>query len=67
MWLRLYLYVVLALIITGILYVGILPSMVSSAVTLFVIVGIAAGFIWPALVVWFFTKRVRKFIQCVKS
>lgn len=67
MWIRLYLYVVLALILTGILYVGILPSMVSSSFTLSVIVGIAAVVVWPALVVWFFTKRVRKFIQCVKS
>ncbi len=66
MWLRVYLQAVLAVIISFFLYGGLLPRMVSAPDTLLVLAGFALALIWPALLVWFFRKRVRKMLSCVK-
>ncbi len=66
MWLRVYLQAVLAVIISLFLYGGLLPRMVSAPDTLLVLAGFALALIWPALLVWFFRKRVRKMLSCVK-
>lgn len=63
MWLRFYLYCVALLIISGVLYGGILPNMVSSKDTVMVLLGIAGGLVWPALVVTFVYRQIKKKIK----
>ncbi|MGQ6545455.1 hypothetical protein ACUND2_22580 [Serratia sp. IR-2025] len=60
MWLRFYLYCVALLIISGVLYGGVLPNMVSSKDTVMVLLGIAGGLVWPALVVTFVYRQIKK-------
>lgn len=59
-YLRLYLYGVVILVLSGILYGGILPSMVSAQDTLLVIGGIVGALVWPALVVTFVYRQFKK-------
>lgn len=63
MWLRFYLYCVVLLIISGVLYGGILPNMVSSKDTVMVVLGIAGALVWPALVVTFVYRQIKKKIK----
>lgn len=60
MWLRKYLYVVVILIISGVLYGGVLPGLVSSPDTILVIIGIAVALMWPAVVVNFIYRQYKK-------
>lgn len=66
MWLKVYMQAVLAVILSLFLYGYVFPRMVSAPDTLLVMGGIACALIWPALLVWFFRKRVRKMLSCVK-
>lgn len=63
MWLRFYLYCVVLLIISGVLYGGLLPNMVSSNDTVMVVLGIAGALVWPALVVTFVYRQIKKKIK----
>lgn len=63
MWLRFYLYCVVLLILSGVLYGGILPNMVSSKDTVMVVLGIAGALMWPALVVTFVYRQIKKKIK----
>lgn len=63
MWLRFYLYCVVLLILSGVLYGGILPNLVSSKDTVLVLLGIAGALVWPALVVTFVYRQIKKKIK----
>lgn len=63
MWLRFYLYCVVLLLLSGILYGGLLPNMVSSKDTVMVVLGIAGALVWPALVVTFVYRQIKKKIK----
>lgn len=63
MWLRFYLYCVALLIISGVLYGGLLPNMVSSKDTVMVVLGITGALVWPALVVTFVYRQIKKKIK----
>lgn len=63
MWLRFYLYCVVLLILSGVLYGGILPNLVSSNDTLLVLLGIAGALVWPALVATFVYRQIKKKIK----
>ncbi len=63
MWLRFYLYCVVLLILSGVLYGGLLPNMVSSKDTVMVVLGIAGALVWPALVVTFVYRQIKKKIK----
>ena len=63
MWLRFYLYCVVLLILSGVLYGGVLPNLVSSNDTLLVLLGIASALVWPALVVTFVYRQIKKKIK----
>lgn len=67
MWLRLYLMALVATIMSLVLYVVVLPKMISAADSIAVVVGIFIALAWPAFIFVFFRKRVRKVIKCVKS
>ena len=55
-----------AIVISLVLYVGLLPKMVSAQDSLAVLAGIFIALAWPAFLVLFFRKRVRKLLKCVK-
>lgn len=63
MWLRFYLYCVVLLLLSGVLYGGLLPSMVSSKDTVMVVLGITGALVWPALVVTFVYRQIKKKIK----
>lgn len=63
MWLRFYLYCVVLLILSGVLYGGVLPNLVSSKDTLLVLLGITGALVWPALVVTFVYRQIKKKIK----
>lgn len=63
MWLRFYLYCVVLLLLSGVLYGGLLPNMVSSEDTVMVVLGIAGALVWPALVVTFVYRQIKKKIK----
>lgn len=63
MWLRFYLYCVVLLLLSGVLYGGLLPNMVSSKDTVMVVLGIAGALVWPALVVTFIYRQIKKKIK----
>lgn len=63
MWLRFYLYCVVLLILSGVLYGGLLPNMVSSNDTFLVLLGIAGALVWPTLVVIFVYRQIKKKIK----
>lgn len=62
-YLKLYLYGVVILLLSGVLYGGLLPSLVSSKDTVMVLLGIAGGLVWPALVVTFVYRQIKKKIK----
>ena len=64
-YLKLYLYGVVILLLSGVLYGGILPSMVSAKDTILVFIGIAGALVWPALVVTFVYRQIKKKIKHV--
>ena len=57
---KLYLYVMAVLIVTAILYGGILPNMVSAPDTVSVIIGGFCAITWPVFIGWLTTKIIRK-------
>lgn len=59
-YLKLYLYGVVILLLSGVLYGGLLPSMVSANDTILVFIGIAGALVWPALVVTFVYRQFKK-------
>lgn len=63
MWLRFYLYCVVLLLLSGVLYGGLIPNMVSSKDTVMVVLGIAGALVWPALVVTFVYRQIKKKIK----
>lgn len=59
-YLKLYLYAVIILLVSGGLYGGLLPSMISAQDTVLVFIGIAGALVWPALVVTFVYRQLKK-------
>ena len=59
-YVKLYLYGVVILLLSGVLYGGLLPSMVSANDTILVFIGIAGALVWPALVVTFVYRQFKK-------
>lgn len=57
LWVRLYIYVVLCLIVSLVLYVWLLPNMISSDSTILVLLGVLLALIYPAFAVVFFAKN----------
>lgn len=62
-WVRLYIYVVLCLIVSLVLYVWLLPNMISSDSTILVLLGVLLALIYPAFAVVFFREKTRKLIN----
>ena len=56
LWVRLYIYAVLCLIVSLVLYVWLLPNMISSNSTILVLLGVLLALIYPAFAVVFFEK-----------
>ncbi|EAW2090113.1 hypothetical protein CU622_15920 [Salmonella enterica subsp. enterica serovar Typhimurium] len=63
LWVRLYIYAVLCLIVSLVLYVWLLPNMISSNSTILVLLGVLLALIYPAFVVVFFREKTRKLIN----
>ncbi len=63
LWVRLYIYVVLCLIVSLVLYVWLLPNMISSDSTILVLLGVLLALIYPAFAVVFFREKNRKLIN----
>ncbi len=63
LWVRLYIYVVLCLIVSLVLYVWLLPNMISSDSTILVLLGVLLALIYPALAGVFFREKTRKLIN----
>lgn len=63
LWVRLYIYVVLCLIVSLVLYVWLLPNMISSDSTILVLLGVLLALIYPAFAVVFFREKTRKLIN----
>lgn len=57
LWVRLYIYVVLCLIVSLVLYVWLLPNMISSDSTILVLLGVLLALIYPAFAVVFFREK----------
>lgn len=60
LWVRLYIYVVLCLIVSLVLYVWLLPNMISSNSTILVLLGVLLALIYPAFAVVFFREKIRE-------
>lgn len=60
-----YIRIIFVLMITFVLYGGVLPNMVSAPDTVSVLLGIALALLWPALAVSYMIKHFRK-LKCVK-
>lgn len=60
LWVRLYIYVVLCLIVSLVLYVWLLPNMISSDSTILVLLGVLLALIYPAFAVVFFRKKIQE-------
>lgn len=60
LWVRLYIYVVLCLIVSLVLYVWLLPNMISSDSTILVLLGVLLALIYPAFAVVFFRKKTQE-------
>ncbi|EGV6511235.1 hypothetical protein E3K48_11885 [Salmonella enterica] len=56
-WMRLYVSVVLCLVASLVLYVGLLPKMISSNSTTLVLLGVLLALIYPAFVVLVFRTK----------
>lgn len=67
MWFKLYFKVLIALLLTGAMYGVLLPNAVSAQDSILVVIGIFGALAWPAFVVLYFRKELRKFKKCVKS
>lgn len=63
LWVRLYIYAVLCLIVSLVLYVWLLPNMISSNSTILVLLGVLLALIYPAFAVVFFREKTRKLIN----
>lgn len=63
LWVRLYIYVVLCLIVSLVLYVWLLPNMISSDSTILVLLGVLLALTYPAFAVVFFREKTRKLIN----
>lgn len=63
LWGRLYIYAVLCLIVSLVLYVWLLPNMISSNSTILVLLGVLLALIYPAFAVVFFREKTRKLIN----
>lgn len=63
LWVRLYIYVVLCLIVSLVLYVWLLPNMISSDSTILVLLGVLLALIYPAFAIVFFREKTRKLIN----
>lgn len=63
LWVRLYIYVVLCLIVSLVMYVWLLPNMISSDSTILVLLGVLLALIYPAFAVVFFREKTRKLIN----
>ncbi|PWD78459.1 hypothetical protein DEO61_09385 [Escherichia coli] len=63
LWVRLYIYVALCLIVSLVLYVWLLPNMISSDSTILVLLGVLLALIYPAFAVVFFREKTRKLIN----
>ncbi len=63
LWVRLYIYAVLCLIVSLVLYVWLLPNMISSDSTILVLLGVLLALIYPAFAVVFFREKTRKLIN----
>lgn len=57
LWVRLYIYAVLCLIVSLVLYVWLLPNMISSNSTILVLLGVLLALIYPAFAVVFFREN----------
>lgn len=60
LWVRLYIYAVLCLIVSLVLYVWLLPNMISSNSTILVLLGVLLALIYPAFAVVFFREKIRE-------
>lgn len=60
LWVRLYIYVVLCFIVSLVLYVWLLPNMISSDSTILVLLGVLLALIYPAFAVVFFRKKIQE-------
>lgn len=58
-WMRLYVSVVVCLVASLVLYVGLLPKMISSNSTTLVLLGVLLALIYPAFVVLYFQNKTR--------
>ena len=63
LWVRLYIYAVLCLIVSLVLYVWLLPNMISSNSTILVLLGVLLALIYPAFAVVVFREKTRKLIN----
>lgn len=63
LWVRLYIYAVLCLIVSLVLYVWLLPNMISSNSTILVLLGVLLALIYPAFAAVFFREKTRKLIN----
>lgn len=63
LWVRLYICAVLCLIVSLVLYVWLLPNMISSNSTILVLLGVLLSLIYPAFAVVFFREKTRKLIN----
>lgn len=66
MWLRWYVIIMAFLVVTALLYAGLLPSMVSAADSISVGIGLILAVSWPVFCVWFIHRQFRKKNKCVK-
>ena len=66
MWLRIYIKALVAVMLSGLMYGVALPHAVSAQDSLLVLAGIFGALAWPAVVIIYFRKELRKLKQCVK-
>lgn len=66
MWFRMYIKGLVLLVLTLVLYVGILPKAISAQDSLLVVGGIFIALAWPAVVALFIRRQFRKYKQCAK-
>ena len=60
---KLTIYIVIAIILSIVLYVGILPAAISAKDTIAVLAGIAAALIYPVIVIRVFKRLLRKHLK----
>ncbi|EAS5032286.1 hypothetical protein D7X38_20970 [Salmonella enterica] len=58
-WMRLYVFIVLCLVASLVLYVGLLPKMISSNSTTLVLLGVLLALIYPAFIALCFQIKIR--------